>query len=59
MDSCLSLKIWAKILVKIQLKTVGTNTVKNFLITLNNLPQIHFKLLQKKQFKKQQKQLVI
>ena len=35
------------------------NTAKNFLITLNNLQQMHLKLLQKESFKKQQKQLVI
>ena len=35
------------------------NISKNFLIMLNNLEQMHLKLLQKVQFKKQQKQLVI
>ena len=40
-------------------KSVSVNTAKYFLIVLNNLPQMRLKLLQKKQFKKQQKQLVI
>ena len=35
------------------------NISKNFLIMLNNLEQMHLKLLQKELFKKQQKQLVI
>ena len=34
------------------------NTVKNFLITLNNLQQMRLKPLQKEQLKKQWKQLV-
>ena len=33
--------------------------VKDFLIMLNNLQQMHLKLLQKESFKKHQKQLVI
>ena len=32
---------------------------RNFLIMLNNLLQMHLKLLQRERFKKQQKQLVI
>ena len=32
--------------------------VRNFLIMLNSLLQMHLKLLQKERFKKQQKQLV-
>ena len=35
------------------------NTVKNVLITLHNLQQMHLKLLQKKLFRKQQKQLLM
>ena len=35
------------------------NTVKNFLMMPNNLQQMRLKLLQKEQFKKLQKQLVI
>ena len=35
------------------------NIVKNFFIMLNNLQQMRLKLVQKEQFKKQQKQLVI
>ena len=35
------------------------NTVKNLLIVINKLQQMHLKLLQKEQFKKQQKQLAI
>ena len=35
------------------------NIAKTFLITLNNQPQMHLKLLQKEQFRKHQKQLVI
>ena len=35
------------------------NTVKNLLIVINKLQQIRLKLLQKEQFKKQQKQLAI
>ena len=35
------------------------NIVKNFLIMLKNLQQMHLELLQKESFKKQQKQLVI
>ena len=34
------------------------NTTKNVLIMLNNLQQMCLKLLQKEQFKKEQKQLV-
>ena len=40
-------------------KTLAVNRARNFLIMLNNLQHMHFKLLQKDQFKKQQKQLVI
>ena len=35
MDSCLSLKIWVKVLVKLKAKVQTVNTVKNFLIMLN------------------------
>ena len=35
------------------------NKARNFLIMLSHLKQMHLKLIQKKQFKKQQKQLVI
>ena len=35
------------------------NTEQNLLIMLNNLQQMHSKLLQNERFKKQQKQLVI
>ena len=54
----LLLKIWAKILLKIKLKTRVLNTVRNFLIIPNNPLEMNLKLYQKKQFKKQQKQLV-
>ena len=45
-------------------KNIGQNisknlTAKNFLIMLNIQQQMRLKLLQKEQFKKQQKQLVI
>ena len=40
-------------------KNLTSKIVRNFLIILNNLPQMHSKLLQKDQFKKQQSQLVI
>ena len=53
------IKIWVKIFVKIYIKTYVVNTAKILLIMLNNLQQMHLKLLQKEQFKKQQKQLVI
>ena len=35
------------------------NTIRNFLIMINNLLQMQLKLCQKERFKKQQKQLVI
>ena len=54
----LLLKIWAKIFLKIKLKTRVLNTVRNFLIIPNNPLEMNLKLYQKKQFKKQQKQLV-
>ena len=38
---------------------IATNIVKNFLIVLKNLQLMQYKLLQKEQFKKQQKQLAI
>ena len=40
-------------------KNLAVNTVKSFFIELNKLHHIHLKLLQKDQFKKQQKQPVI
>ena len=44
-------------------KSISRNLIKkiarNFLIILNNQPQMHLKLLQKEQLKKQQKQQVI
>ena len=44
-------------------KNISTNLsgkyVRNFLIMLTNLLQMHLKLLQKERFKKQQKELVI
>ena len=40
-------------------KNVSSKCSQNFLIMLNNHLQMHLKLLQKEQFKKQQKQLVI
>ena len=46
MDFCLLLRV--KMLVKIQVKTQAVNTVRNLLIKLNNLLQMHLKLLQKK-----------
>ena len=48
-------KKWVEILVK----TYVVNTARNFLIMLSNLLQMHLKLLQKEEFKKLQKQLVI
>ena len=47
MESYLLLTIWVKILVKISVKTEVVNTATDFLIMLNNLQQIHLKLLQK------------
>ena len=41
------------------IKTLAVNIARNFLTMLNNLQQMLLKLLQKKQFKKQPKQLVI
>ena len=38
---------------------ISKNLSSNFLIMLNNLLQMHLKLLQKERNKKQQKQLVI
>ena len=44
-------------------KSISRNLIKkiarNFLIILTNQPQMHLKLLQKEQLKKQQKQQVI
>ena len=40
-------------------KNLKGNTAKNFLIMLNNQPQMHLKLLLKEQLKKQQKELMI
>ena len=59
----LFLKIWVKILAKMLL----VNTIRSFSVMLKNpllcmqlkLLQMQFKLLGKKQFKKQQRQLVI
>ena len=45
-------------LVKI-VKTTAVNIAKNILIMVDNPLQMRLKLLQKKQFKKQQKQLVL
>ena len=53
----LLLKICAKILVKIQVKTLVANTVNKFLIMIKDLQQMHLKLLLKDQFKKYQKEL--
>ena len=39
-------------------KNIGKNTSKNVLITLNNQPEMHLKLLQKEKFKRQLKLLV-
>ena len=47
MDFCLLLKMWVKILIKIQVKIEVVNIVRNFLIMLNNILQIHLKLLKK------------
>ena len=47
MESYLLLIILVKILVKISVKTEVVNTATDFLIMLNNLQQIHLKLLQK------------
>ena len=51
MDIWLLLKIWVKILLKIQVKTYVLNTVKNFFTTQSNLQQIHLKPPQKEQFR--------
>ena len=40
-------------------KNLVVNTVRNFFIMVNNLLQMNIELLQKEQFKKQQRQLVI
>ena len=40
-------------------KNIGKSITKNVLIMLDNLLQIHLKLLLKQQFQKQQKQMVI
>ena len=56
---CLLQEIWAKMLVKVEDKTLLVNTARNFLIMLNNMPQMHLKLFQKERFKRQQKQLVV
>ena len=48
----LLLNICAKILVKIQVKTLVANAVKKFLIMIKDLQQMHLKLLLKDQFKK-------
>ena len=40
-------KNMGKILIKIQIKTWVVNTAKNVLIMLNNLQQMHLKLLRK------------
>ena len=40
-------------------KIEAVNSVRNFLITLNNLQHTQLKLPQKERFKKQQKELVI
>ena len=40
-------------------ENVSINTIRKFLVILNNLLQMQLKLLQKERFKKQQKQLVI
>ena len=37
-------------------KSLNSNIVKHFLIMLNNLQQMHLKLLQKESLKKQRKQ---
>ena len=52
MGFCLLLKIWVEIPVKVIVKAWAVNTVRNFLIVLKNLQQMHLKLLQKEQFKK-------
>ena len=52
-------KNMGRISIKIKVKTSAVNTVRNVLLMLNNLQQMHLKLLQKEQFKKHEKQLVI
>ena len=52
-------KIMGKNIGKNISKNLNVNAVKNFLIMLNNLQQKHLKLLQIKQFKNQQTQMVI
>ena len=60
---CYGLLSFAKIMAKKIGKNISKNLSgkysKNVLITVNNLKQMHLKLLQKEQFKNQQKQLVI
>ena len=51
MDFCLLLKIWLKVLAKIQVKTCVLNTDKNLVIP-NNPLQLHLRLSQKEQFNK-------
>ena len=41
------------------IRTLAINTVRYFLIMLTNLQQMHLKLLQKEEFQKVQRQLVI
>ena len=52
-------KNMGRISIKIKVKTSAVNTVRNVLLMVNNLQQMHLKLLQKEQFKKHEKQLVI
>ena len=47
MDFFFLLKIWEKILIKIELKISVVNIARNFFIMLNNLQQMDGKLLQK------------
>ena len=55
----LLLEIWVKIFVKILLRVLAVSIAKKFLIMLNNLQQMHLKLLQKESFKNLQEQLGI
>ena len=50
MDFCLLLKMWVKILIKMQVKIEVVNIVRNFLIMLSNMLQMHLKSLKKSNF---------
>ena len=59
MEFCLLLKNMGKNIGKNISKYLSSKYGQKILITLSNPPQMHLKQLQKRQFKKQKKQLVI